>query len=132
MVNEALFAARVFALKGFFRGLLALPARLRDEIFELTHGYDERCARALNRARGVHTLIVGHSHGPRFIRQRNGKILVNTGTLMKMINLDLHHLGQDSGLTYALIEYDNEGKPSTRLMRFLGKRRIAEPIPYLD
>lgn len=123
---------RVFAIKGFFGGLLALPTRLRDEIFELTHGFDDRCARALNRARGVHTLIVGHSHGPRFIRQRNGKILVNTGTWMKMINLDLHHLGQDSGLTYALIEYDDEGKPQTRLMRFLGTRRIAEPIPYLD
>ena len=123
---------RVFALRSWWRGLLAIPSRLREEVFEVTHGFDERCKRALARTHGVHTLIVGHSHGPRFMRLPSGKILVNTGTWMKMINLDLHHLGQDSGLTYALIEYDEEGAPSTKLMRWLGTRRVAETVPYLD
>ncbi len=123
---------RIFAFRSFWRGLLAIPSRLREEVFEVTHGFDERCKRVLSRTHGVHTLIVGHSHGPRFVRLPNGKILVNTGTWMKMINLDLHHLGQDSGLTYALIEYDEDGAPSTRLMRWLGTRHLAEPVPYLD
>jgi UDP-2,3-diacylglucosamine pyrophosphatase LpxH len=126
------FRHRVFRIRSWWQGLLAFPRLLREEVFELTSGFDDRVKRALNKTRGVHTLVVGHSHGPRFVQLPNGKLLVNTGTWVKMINLDLHHLGQDSGLTYALIEYDADGKASTRLMRWLGAREPHEAIPYMD
>jgi predicted phosphodiesterase len=45
----------------------------------------------------VHTLIVGHSHQPRYKPFADGKLLVNTGTWVKMINLDLKHLGRPRG-----------------------------------
>ena len=48
---------------------------------------------------------------------------MNTGTWVKMINLDLQYLGQDSGLTYAVIGYDDNGKPETTLMRWQGRPR---------
>ncbi len=123
---------RVFAFQAWRQRIRNLPRLLREEVIELIGGYDERAARALNRTRGAHTLIVGHSHGPRFRQLPSGKILVNTGTWISMINLDLQYLGQDSGLTYALIEYSDEGRPQTRLMRWYGARTPCEAVPYAD
>lgn len=123
---------RVFHLQAWLDRIRSIPRLVREELFELTDGYDEQAIRALNRMRGAHTLIVGHSHGPRFIQLPNGKTLVNTGTWVKMINLDLKYLGQDSGLTYALIDYDDVGKPRTRLMRWLGQSAPCEMVPHAD
>jgi hypothetical protein len=47
-----------------------------------------------------------------------------------MIHLDLQHLGQDSGLTYALIEYGDDGRADPKLMRWFGTRSACETIPY--
>jgi hypothetical protein len=49
-----------------------------------------------------------------------------------MINLDLQYLGQDSGLTYAVIGYDDNGKAETTLMRWQGAHEACEAIPYAD
>ncbi|MBX3247112.1 MAG: metallophosphoesterase [Myxococcales bacterium] len=123
---------RVFKISAWRDRIRKVPELLRDEVISLTGGYDEHAIRELTRMRGAHTLIIGHSHGPRYLQLPNGKTLVNTGTWVKMINLDLHHLGQDSGLTYAVIDYDDEGKPRTRLMRWFGSRKPYEVVPYAD
>jgi UDP-2,3-diacylglucosamine pyrophosphatase LpxH len=122
----------VFLDPGFDR-IMNFPRLVREEVLEITSGgYDERAIRALNKIRGAHTLIIGHSHGPRFLQLPNDRILVNTGTWVKMINLDLQHLGQDSGLTYAVIAYDDNGRPETTLMRWQGAHEACEAIPYAD
>jgi UDP-2,3-diacylglucosamine pyrophosphatase LpxH len=124
---------RLFTIQAWRERIMNIPRLLREEIFEITGGgYDERAIRALNKIRGAHTLIVGHSHGPRFLQLPNDRILVNTGTWVKMINLDLQYLGQDSGLTYAVIGYDDNGKPETTLMRWQGAHEPCEAIPYAD
>ena len=123
---------RVFTLHAWRKRLAAIPKLLREEIMSLGEGYDDAAARELNRVRGAHTLVVGHSHAPRFMQLPSGKVLVNTGTWVKMINLDLRYLGQDSGLTYALIDYSDEGKPRTRLMRWNGAQSPWQNIPYAD
>jgi UDP-2,3-diacylglucosamine pyrophosphatase LpxH len=122
---------RVFTFRAWRERLRMLPQRLREEVISLG-GYDEAAVRALRKMRGVHTLIVGHSHGPRYRALPGNKLLVNTGTWMKMINLDIQYLGQDSGLTYAVIEYSDEGRPHTSLMRWRGKQSECETVPYAD
>jgi predicted phosphodiesterase len=122
---------RVFTLRAWRERLRELPRVVREEIVALG-GFDDAAVRALRKMRGVHTLLVGHSHGPRYKVLPGNKLLVNTGTWMKMINLDIQYLGQDSGLTYALIEYDDEGTPQTTLMRWRGKQPEAELVPYAD
>lgn len=122
---------RVFTVRAWWDRLRNLPRVLREEIMALG-GFDQAAIRAFTKVRGVHTLIVGHSHGPRFKQLPNGKVLVNTGTWMKMVNLDIRYLGQDSGLTYALIEYDDGGRPHTSLMRWQGRQLPCEPVPYAD
>jgi UDP-2,3-diacylglucosamine pyrophosphatase LpxH len=122
---------RIFAIDAWRERIRTLPSTLREDLFALG-GYDEAAVRWLRRMRGVHTLIVGHSHQPRFRQLPDNKILVNTGTWIRMINLNLQYLGQDSGLTYALIEYDDTGKPQTSLMRWYGRFPECETIPYAD
>ncbi|MEM9191615.1 MAG: metallophosphoesterase [Myxococcota bacterium] len=122
---------RVFSLGAWRERLRALPRRVREEIISLGT-FDDAAVRALRKVRGVHTLIVGHSHGPRYRALPGNKLLVNTGTWMKMINLDIQYLGQDTGLTYALIEYDDDGRPRTYLMRWNGSRPETETVPYAD
>ncbi|MEC7523131.1 MAG: metallophosphoesterase [Myxococcota bacterium] len=122
---------RVFNLEAWRERIRWLPKALREEIIALG-GFDEAAVRALKKMRGVQYLIVGHSHGPRFQQLPDGKILVNTGTWMRMINLDIRHLGQDSGLTYCRIEYSEDGRPTVNLMRWLGSRRPYQVIPYAD
>ncbi|MCB9667478.1 MAG: metallophosphoesterase [Myxococcales bacterium] len=122
---------RIFTIHVWKERLRNFTKILREEIFSIGT-YDESATKVLQQLRGVHTLIVGHSHGPRFLSMPQGKVLVNTGTWIRMINVDLQHLGQNSGLTYAIIEYDDEGQPRTSLMRWYGQQVPCEAIPYAD
>jgi len=125
---------RVFTIQAWrkrWADLMDFPRRFKEEILSL-EGYDEAAVRSLRKLRGVHTLIVGHSHLPGYRSLPDGKLLVNTGTWIRMINLDLEHLGQRSGLTYALIDYNDEGKPMTTLMRWRPSARTAPFVHYPD
>ena len=122
---------RVFTIRAWLQRIRSLPRIFVEEIVSMGD-YDTLATHALTKLRGVHTLIVGHSHAPRVRALPNGKLLVNTGTWMDMINLDLRYLGQASGLTYALIEYTDAGKPQTSLLRWHGSRPPMEKVPYAD
>jgi UDP-2,3-diacylglucosamine pyrophosphatase LpxH len=122
---------RIFTIRAWAERIRKLPSAFVQEIVGIGD-FDAQATNALARLRGVHTLIVGHSHAPRVRSLPNGKLLVNTGTWMDMINLDLRYLGQTSGLTYALIEYNDAGKPQTSLMRWHGSRPPMERVPYAD
>lgn len=121
---------RIFAFRNWPRLLRELPRLLREDVIALG-GYDDLAVRSFLKLRGVHTLIVGHSHLPRYRVLRNGKVFVNTGTWMRTINLKLPYLGMDNRLTYALIEYP-DGRPQTKLMCWYGTQPVCEPIPYAD
>jgi UDP-2,3-diacylglucosamine pyrophosphatase LpxH len=126
-----LLRRRIFTLRAFRKRIMSIPMIMRDEVFAMG-GYDEAAERSLRRLRGVSTLIVGHSHAPRFRVLPSQQVMMNTGTWIKMIHLDLHYLGQDSGLTYALIEYTEDGRAEPKLMRWLGARRACEAVPYAN
>lgn len=82
----------------------------------------EKSARELLRAQPeVHTVIMGHTHHPMFKVYPDGKCYLNTGTWTKMINLDLRSIGTATKLTFALIEYDEQGKARARLQQWMGE-----------
>jgi UDP-2,3-diacylglucosamine pyrophosphatase LpxH len=122
---------RVFDIGAWIERARRIPQMLREDIIALG-GFDEVVHRELRKLRGVRCLIVGHSHGPRYLQLPGGKLLVNTGTWMKMINLDVSHLGQDSGLTFCTIGYSEDGEPHVSLLRWHGLRKPYEVIPYAD
>jgi len=125
-----LLRRRIFTLRAWRKRVMSIPLILREEVFTIGGGYDEAAERYLRRLRGVKTLIVGHSHLPRFRVLPSQQLMLNTGTWIKMIHLDLHYLGQDSGLTYALIEYGEDGQADPKLMRWNGTQRACEAIAY--
>ncbi len=120
---------RMLRVRGFWARLFAIPTVLKNEIIAIAD-LDTAAVRTLRRLRGVHTLILGHSHAPRVRVIEGGKLYVNTGSWVRMINLDLQHFGQENGLTYALIEYDPDGEPQTSLLRWRGLHREYEPVLY--
>lgn len=120
---------RIFTLRAWTQRLRSFTRILREEVIAIGD-FDDASMHYLVGQRGVHTLVVGHSHAPRFRTVRDGKVLLNTGTWMKMINLDLQYLGRDSGLTYALIEYTEEGHARPKLMRWYGSQHECENVPY--
>lgn len=122
---------RVFDIGAWIERLRSIPRMLREDIIALGT-FDDAVMRELRKLRGVKCLIVGHSHGPRYMQLAGGKLLVNTGTWMKMINLDVSHLGQDSGLTYCTIDYSGDGSPHVSLLRWHGPRKPYEVVPYAD
>ena len=69
----------------------------------------------------VHTIIMGHTHNPMYKTYPNGKTYINTGTWTKMINLDLRGIGGNYRLTFALIEYNAEGKATASLQQWMGE-----------
>jgi UDP-2,3-diacylglucosamine pyrophosphatase LpxH len=126
-----LLRRRIFTLRAWRKRLMSIPMIMRDEVFAMG-GYDEAAERYLRRVRGVHTLIVGHSHAPRYRVLPTQQVMMNTGTWIKMIHLDLHYLGQDSGLTYALIEYGEDGQAEPKLMRWNGTQRACEAVTFAN
>jgi UDP-2,3-diacylglucosamine pyrophosphatase LpxH len=122
---------RVFDIGAWVARARSLPRMFREDILALGT-FDDAAMRELRRVRGVRCLVVGHSHGPRFLQLGGDKLLVNTGTWMKMINLDVSHLGQDTGLTYCTIEHSEADAPKITLLRWNGPRKPFEVIPYAD
>ena len=103
-----LLRRRIFTLRAWTERLRGLPRILREEVLAIG-GYDQAATRYLSAAaRRAHA---DRRPQPRaaLSRAAEREAVVNTGTWMKMINLDLQYLGQDSGLTYALIEYPEDG-----------------------
>lgn len=124
-----LLRRRIFTLRAWRKRLASIPLILREEVFAMS-GFDNAAERHLRKLRGVNTLIVGHSHTPRFRVLPTHQLMMNTGSWIKMIHLDLQYLGQDSGLTYALIEYSDDGRADPKLMRWFGTRNTCEAIPF--
>ncbi|HET6334940.1 MAG TPA: metallophosphoesterase [Polyangiales bacterium] len=124
-----LLRRRIFTLRAWRKRLASIPLILREEVFAMS-GFDHAAERHLRKLRGVTTLIVGHSHTPRFRVLPTHQLMMNTGSWIKMIHLDLQYLGQDSGLTYALIEYSDDGRAEPKLMRWFGTRNTCEAIPF--
>jgi hypothetical protein len=104
--------------------------KIIKEAITPTRGFDQNVESALRKTRGVHTIIAGHSHQPRYRLVAPDKLYVNTGTWVKMLNIDVQHLGQDTGLTYALIVYDENRQPRTQLHRWHGSHEVTRQVPY--
>ena len=103
---------------------------VRDEFLLPFSDFDDACVAALKKQDGVHTLVVGHSHGPKCRLLPGGKLYINTGTWTPMVQLELGALGQATALTYALVEYAGDGRPATSLMRWHGPHPLAEVVYY--
>jgi UDP-2,3-diacylglucosamine pyrophosphatase LpxH len=77
----------------------------------------------------IHTVIFGHSHVYQYRQWAEDMEYFNTGTWTELTSLDIPSLGKITKLTYAMIEYPEDGaRPRCRLKEWRGYHRIEEDV----
>jgi UDP-2,3-diacylglucosamine pyrophosphatase LpxH len=93
---------------------------------------DARAKKVFEENPGCHALLVGHTHLACFRRFGRDRIYINTGTWTDLISLDVTALGRRSELTYALVEYPEEGsRPRASLKAWSGYHELWRDIHSL-
>jgi UDP-2,3-diacylglucosamine pyrophosphatase LpxH len=93
--------------------------------FENLDGYAHRM---LSPSSDLSAVFMGHTHMEMVRSFARGKVYINTGTWMPMINLRLANLGQHLALHYGLIEWPDDGPPRASLHRWHGRRAETEEV----
>ncbi|MCC6276398.1 MAG: metallophosphoesterase [Oligoflexia bacterium] len=89
----------------------------------------EKAAKRVLADERVHTVIFGHTHIYLYRQWGKNKEYLNTGTWTDLTNLDIVGLGKLTRLTYALIEYPEEGgRPRARLKEWRGHYRAEADV----
>ena len=86
--------------------ILDLPRIIKEEasILALQDGEDSG-KEVLKTDSSLNAVIMGHTHIPKEVRYPNGQIYINTGTWIKMVNLDLRYFGRSIRRPFCLIAY---------------------------
>ncbi len=111
------------------RSRLTVTAQiLKQESTTFLQDLEADARRLLDEQPHVHTVIMGHTHGPMHKVYPDGKVYINTGTWTRMISLDLRGIGSNYRLTFAMIEYDDQGKAFASLQQWDGEHRPHRPF----
>ncbi|MDO8462138.1 MAG: metallophosphoesterase [Deltaproteobacteria bacterium] len=78
--------------------------------------------------RDCHVVVCGHTHDYLIRHYSADKTYINTGLWNEKVNLDPPFLGRTVRLTYALIEWDERGKPIPLLKEWRGTYHITEDV----
>lgn len=76
----------------------------------------------------VHAVFMGHTHMEMVRTWPRGKVYVNTGSWLPMVNLRVASLGQHLKLHYGLITWNGDAAPHVALMRWHGNRPEVEEV----
>ena len=132
------------AIKTFFKYRL-LPLIRRPQVSSFTTrdtlallfeysafpNFERQVKRLMKKHPHVHTVIMGHTHLRKVRRFGHNKTYVNTGTWTDLISLDIAALGVNRELTYATIEYFDDGQPPrARLRAWQGYHDLWRDIQY--
>lgn len=104
-------------------------AIMKEEITPF-YGLEDDARAILDRKPEVKVIVFGHTHGPMQRFYRDGTTYINTGTWTRMISLDFRNLGQSAKLTFALIEYDEQGHPQATLEEWMGLSHPHRPFNF--
>ncbi len=74
-------------------------------------------ARRILQTPEVHTVVFGHTHVFKQVQFGENKQYINTGTWTDIVSMELDSFGRRTKLTYVRVDYDEEGKPLTPLLR---------------
>ncbi|MBM4386590.1 MAG: hypothetical protein FJ088_02560 [Deltaproteobacteria bacterium] len=101
-----------------------------EDLFSLRN-FDDEAKHLLEKNDRMNALILGHSHAGKIRRISPTKVYVNTGTWVKLINLDIKDIGTRLIQTYAAVEYYGDRElPEVRLLRWRGRRGVFEEMNY--
>ena len=87
-------------------------------------------ARRILKSPGVNAVFMGHTHCEMVRTWPRGKIYVNTGSWVPMVNLKLSNLGQSLAMHYGLVRWENGEAPHIQLMRWHGTQPREEEVIF--
>lgn len=77
----------------------------------------------------IHTVIMGHTHDPAYIKFGENQEYINTGTWTEVTSLRVETLGKHTKYTYAIVDYSvNPKRPYAKLKEWRG--RWHENVDY--
>lgn len=102
---------------------------------ELWRDYEQLTQDFIQERDDVKALIVGHTHDPIFRPYADGSIFINTGTWMKMYNLDFGKPSHGAHLTYAQIDVRDrteQQRPFEHLEIVLNEWQGVNHLPFQE
>ncbi|MBP7843224.1 MAG: hypothetical protein KA116_00270 [Proteobacteria bacterium] len=70
----------------------------------------------------LHTVIMGHTHSPKYVQFSDGKEYLNSGTWTEVTSLNLTNLGKHIAYTYIIVDYNhNPTRPHAFLKEWKGR-----------
>jgi UDP-2,3-diacylglucosamine pyrophosphatase LpxH len=89
---------------------------------------DREAKKILLSERDTHVVVFGHTHHAVLRQFAPGKFYVNTGLWNERISLEITDLGRVVRLTYAALEYDEEGRVHPHLREWKGSHKMIEEL----
>jgi len=74
-------------------------------------------AKRILRTPEIHTVVFGHTHVYKQVQVSENKQYINLGTWCDIVSLDLENFARRTRLTYVKVDYDQEKKNPTPLLR---------------
>lgn len=141
LIHETLFALRsIAAIIYYFVSLRFTHSRRRHSSFwrtleimremALEANLDVAAKKILLTHPDIKVLVMGHSHGYRYLYLAPDKLYINTGTWTEWLSLDPKNLGRVVRLTYAFIEADEAGHVKASLKEWIGRHQVTRDISF--
>jgi UDP-2,3-diacylglucosamine pyrophosphatase LpxH len=141
MINEPLFAIKYIAMiLYYFVSLRFVHSKRRHSSFwrtlkimkqlALDQNLDSVAKKILLTDPDLRILVMGHTHGSRYLNFAANKLYINTGTWTEWLSLDPARLGRVVRLTYAYIEIDNKHGPQGWLKEWLGPNPMIRDLSH--
>ncbi|HSA59993.1 MAG TPA: metallophosphoesterase [bacterium] len=89
---------------------------------------DREAKKILLSERDTHVVVFGHTHYAVLREFAPGKFYVNTGLWSEKISLEISNPGRIVRLTYAALEYDDQGRVTPHLREWKGSHKMIEEL----
>lgn len=102
---------------------------IRETLAELSlfQDYEQLTRRFFVEYPDAKVLVTGHTHKPSLREYLDGTTFVNTGSWIKMVNINLDQTAKAAALTYAVIEVENKTKESLTTHLYYWSPRPTKP-----
>lgn len=89
---------------------------------------DREAKRILLTRKDIHTVVFSHTHYAQIRQFAPNKTYINSGLWNEQISLEISNPGRIVSLTYAQLDYDEEGRIHPSLKEWKGSHKIIEDV----
>lgn len=139
LIHEAVFAIKTaLRIAGYFfwlrftrsphrRSSLVRTLQILKEV-PISPRLDHEAKKILLSEKDIQIVVFGHTHHAVFRQFAPNKVYINTGLWNEQISLEISDPGKVVRLTYAMLEYDDQGRIRPSLKEWKGSHKLIEEI----